>query len=489
MSAPDFVVSNLYTETIALHRKERTAGSQRFFRNAIAFTEASVDFFVCILGMIVTSSICGALSFSALGQHSSQRIIALGAAVGLVLVFLLHRDGAYREGGGLLQIRETERTLRVSVQALCLLLAISPLLGLDITLLECLVAIALIPVLLVVEKKCLFSIAEMIQGIGRMERVIVYGAGDTGRSVVSTLLHSPRLGLLPVAVIDDDPASSAGCMLAMGYRGRSSVLVQPGPVTAGQLQALKGDLLMVTTLSLPSEKVAEVTDTARQIGMDVAVLRKPAVHDEQWSESIDIDGVLFTTSRARSNTWLYDFAKRSMDMVLSLVLLAVLAPVLVLIAILIRLDSHGPALFIQERVGRNGVLFRMFKFRSMFAGAPKYAASPTSSRDPRTTRIGRLLRRLSLDELPQLINVFVGSMSLVGPRPEMPFIVEGYCARERERLQAPPGITGLWQLSADRAFPIHRNIEYDLYYIRNRSFFMDSAILLHTLVFALCGGI
>jgi len=118
---------------------------------------------------------------------------------------------------------------------------------------------------------------------------------------------------------------------------------------------------------------------------------------------------------------------------------------------------------------------------------PTYALHPTGTDDPRVTRIGRWLRRSSLDELPQLINVLKGEMSLVGPRPEMPFIVERYNDLHRQRLQVIPGLTGLWQLSADRSFQIHENIQYDLYYIRHRSFFMDLAILLHTAVFAMKG--
>jgi lipopolysaccharide/colanic/teichoic acid biosynthesis glycosyltransferase len=125
----------------------------------------------------------------------------------------------------------------------------------------------------------------------------------------------------------------------------------------------------------------------------------------------------------------------------------------------------------------------------MHKGTPRYELSPTTPFDPRITRIGRFLRRSSLDELPQLINVFLGDMSLVGPRPEMPFIVQSYTSEQRQRLQVIPGITGLWQLSADRAFLIHENIQYDLYYIRNRGFFMDIAILIHTLLFAMRGGI
>src|SRR5208282_2035625 len=163
------------------------------------------------------------------------------------------------------------------------------------------------------------------------------------------------------------------------------------------------------------------------------------------------------------------------------------SPLFLLLTILIKLDSKGPALFRQERVGLNGRRFRMFKFRTMYRDAPAYAHSPKESDDLRITRLGRFLRRTSLDELPQLLNVVLGNMSLVGPRPEMPFIVETYNERHSQRLHVKPGITGLWQLSGDRNYLIHENIEYDLYYIKNRNFFMDFAILLHTCIFAMRG--
>jgi lipopolysaccharide/colanic/teichoic acid biosynthesis glycosyltransferase len=185
----------------------------------------------------------------------------------------------------------------------------------------------------------------------------------------------------------------------------------------------------------------------------------------------------------------YSIAKRIVDLIGSSLLLILFAPLFFLIALFIKLDSHGPALFIQDRVGRNGELFKMYKFRSMHKGTPQYELSPTTPFDPRITGIGRFLRRNSLDELPQLMNVFLGDMSLVGPRPEMPFIVQIYTSEQRQRLQVIPGITGLWQLSADRVFLIHENIQYDLYYIRNRGFFMDVAILIHTLFFAMRGGV
>ena len=186
---------------------------------------------------------------------------------------------------------------------------------------------------------------------------------------------------------------------------------------------------------------------------------------------------------------LYEVTKRAGDFILALLLMVFTLPPWGVLAALIRLDSKGPALFSQLRVGRQNRVFKLYKFRTMRLDAPKYGIHPTTSDDPRITRLGRWLRRSSLDELPQLINVLKGEMSLVGPRPEMPFIVETYNLNQRQRRlpKVTPGLTGLWQLSADRSLLIHENIQYDLYYIRHRNFFMDLAILLHTVAFAMKG--
>ena len=180
--------------------------------------------------------------------------------------------------------------------------------------------------------------------------------------------------------------------------------------------------------------------------------------------------------------------KRGLDVLGSLFLLIALFPVLLLAAILIRLDSPGPVFFRHDRVGKDGRRFLLWKFRSMKTTVPRYEISPRSVTDARLTRMGRLIRRLSVDELPQLINVLKGEMSLVGPRPEMPFLVARYNSFERKRLLAKPGITGLWQISAARAFPIHENLQYDLHYIHNQNVILDCAILLRTIA-AVLGGV
>jgi lipopolysaccharide/colanic/teichoic acid biosynthesis glycosyltransferase len=162
-------------------------------------------------------------------------------------------------------------------------------------------------------------------------------------------------------------------------------------------------------------------------------------------------------------------------------------PFMLLIAFLIRLDSKGPVIFAQDRIGLKGRCFRMYKFRTMYHDDSSDDLTPSSLNDPRITRFGRWLRRSSFDELPQLFNVITGPMSLVGPRPEMPFIVEQYNEIQRERLKVKPGITGLWQISADRRLAIHENMDYDLYYVHEQSFLLDVVILIQTFFFAFKG--
>ena len=182
------------------------------------------------------------------------------------------------------------------------------------------------------------------------------------------------------------------------------------------------------------------------------------------------------------------FIKRVVDLALCIPGLVLALPVFLVTSVAIKLDSDGPVFFRQNRIGKNGRVFRLWKFRSMRQDAPRYERSPLSDADPRLTRVGRFIRRFSIDELPQLINVLCGEMSLVGPRPEMPFIVDQYGPFERRRLLVPPGITGLWQISPARALPIHQNMTYDLYYIYRQNMFLDFAILLRT-VTAVARGI
>lgn len=190
--------------------------------------------------------------------------------------------------------------------------------------------------------------------------------------------------------------------------------------------------------------------------------------------------------------------KRLFDMVVASLLLIILSPLLVLITVLIKLDSKGPALIMQERIGENARPFRMLKFRSMVADAeqrlPEVVKETDSGEidykrrdDPRITRVGRFIRRFSLDELPQLLNVLKGEMSLVGPRPELPWLVDRYEFWQWRRFAVPPGMTGWWQIQGRSDRPMHLHVGDDLYYIQNYSLWLDWQILLKTIVVVLKG--
>jgi lipopolysaccharide/colanic/teichoic acid biosynthesis glycosyltransferase len=190
--------------------------------------------------------------------------------------------------------------------------------------------------------------------------------------------------------------------------------------------------------------------------------------------------------------WWQLAVKRAMDVVGSILLLIVLFPVWVAVAVAIRLTSKGPALYVQERVGRDGVRFLMLKFRSMRVGADESrdeflhlnrATGPTFkiSYDPRTTKVGRVIRRLSIDELPQLVNVLVGDMSLVGPRPPLPDEYDTYDERQRDRLAVTPGLTCIWQVSGRSDLHFDTWVAMDLEYIETWNVRKDLEILLRTI--------
>lgn len=176
---------------------------------------------------------------------------------------------------------------------------------------------------------------------------------------------------------------------------------------------------------------------------------------------------------------IYYRLKRITDLICAGAGLIVLTPLFLVIGLLIRLDSPGPVFFRQERAGRDGMPFSIFKFRTMHV-APRPSRGFQSADDPRITRVGRWLRRLSLDELPQLINVVRGEMSLVGPRPALLYQIERYDARQRRRLDVRPGITGWAQVNGRNSLTWEEKIEYDVWYVDHCSLWLDLLILLKT---------
>lgn len=216
----------------------------------------------------------------------------------------------------------------------------------------------------------------------------------------------------------------------------------------------------------------------------------------------NIDDVLISTDlvvvKERSlidKKKVYMTVKRTYDLVISGMALIVLAPIMLFICLLIKIDSKGPAILVQERIGENGKIFKMYKYRSMVVGADKlldkylkenekarkeYKKYKKLQNDPRVTKIGKIIRKTSIDELPQLINVFVGNMSLVGPRPYLPREKEDMKNLYNDIVKSKPGITGIWQVSGRNDISFDQRLEMDYTYNSDKSTMYDIKILLKT---------
>jgi len=421
-------------------------------------------------------------------RYPSTIVLLAASAFSVLFVMMMDHDGAYRRANSLLRIRETERILRVTVHALGVVFLVTFIFSETFSRWVVILAAVLVPLVVILEKQLVFVLIRNLHSRGYgLRNVLVYGAGLTGRRVFSAIVRSPKLGMNPLAIVDDDERLEGEEVYEFGYRRDRSAQVIAGPLNKDLIRKLNASLVIVGIPSVSQRRLKEIEAEVFAAGAHFAFVPQLSYSSESSTDYVDIDGVLIASMSLPQRKRLYEFVKQVFDAIVALGLMVFTLPLWVIITGLIRLDSKGPALFEQLRIGRGERPFRLYKFRTMILDAPKYGLHPTDADDPRITRVGRWLRRTSLDELPQLLNVLKGEMSLVGPRPEMPFIVERYNDYHRQRLQVIPGLTGLWQLSADRAFLIHENIQYDLYYIRNRNFFMDLAILLHTAVFAMKG--
>lgn len=187
----------------------------------------------------------------------------------------------------------------------------------------------------------------------------------------------------------------------------------------------------------------------------------------------------------------YELVKRSIDIICSLIGLIVLMPILIVVAILIRIESKGSIIFSQDRVGKNGMIFKMYKFRSMVDNAEDLKEQLTNENerlgpmfkirnDPRVTRVGRFIRKTSIDELPQLVNILKGEMSIVGPRPSLPKEVEQFEDWMLKRLNVKPGLTCYWQVSGRNDIEFNEWMELDIKYVRERSVLIDISLIFKT---------
>ena len=332
------------------------------------------------------------------------------------------------------------------------------------------------------------------RGIG-VDRALVVGAGETGRSVIRTLLARPDLGFALVGYLEDGDGGNIGIGRIPrlgGYTELDRHLREMAPIHTVFL-ALPG-AMHPQLLNLL--QVCRQHDVRAQVAPDLLQLSLNRVEFTTMA-GMPLLGVRDMAAFGHISTWGRLF-KRALD--LFIIALFALPTLLVMgvIALLIKIDSPGPVFYPSPRVGRDGHLFNMYKFRSMVLDADDQkealrelneADGPMFKirHDPRLTRAGRLIRRLSLDELPQLYNVLVGQMSLVGPRPPLPEEVAHYKPWHRQRLAVVGGMTGLWQVSGRSDLSFDELCLLDIYYIENWTVGLDVRILLQTIPHLLSG--
>ncbi|MGQ0832592.1 MAG: sugar transferase [Microthrixaceae bacterium] len=317
----------------------------------------------------------------------------------------------------------------------------------------------------------------------RPQRAIVVGSGSEGQDLVSRLLGHPEYGIEPLGFVDTNP-NPIDPDLPVTVLGELASLSRI-------VKELRVQRIFLDSASVSESELLDVLDLASGLDVEISVLPALARH---LSTSITVEGVAGATVLSYRPARHYGISwglKRVIDVVGALVALTVTAPVALAIAIAVKLDSPGPVIYKQERVGRHGRTFTIYKFRSMQVDADAQkvlyldlneASGPyfKLESDPRITRVGRWIRRFSVDEIPQMINVLRGDMSLVGPRPALATEVAEYPDWFRRRLAVRPGLSGLWQVSGRFLVPFSEATRLDVSYVDYWSLGLDLQILART---------
>lgn len=314
------------------------------------------------------------------------------------------------------------------------------------------------------------------------EDTLIIGTNEEGKYIYERIRSAPHLGLNVVGFIGEESANPSYPEILGRVEDLETVIEQNKNI---------GTVILVAS-ALSSRLMQDIYRLLNKL--DISAFVSPSLLNIISSRVAvqPVAGVPLITIDKTEFRGLKLLAKRIMDIALTVAGLIILLPVLLLIALIIRIDSKGKALFKQKRVGRKGKSFMLYKFRTMTKNAEEKLGEIKHlneaegkifkiKEDPRITRVGRFLRKYSLDEFPQIINVLKGEMSLVGPRPPIPSEVAKYDEWEKQRLQALPGMTGLWQVSGRSELPFGEMVKLDIYYIENWSPLFDLYILLKTI--------
>ena len=330
------------------------------------------------------------------------------------------------------------------------------------------------------------------RGVGLTKAVII-GDSPVGHFLARELNQSEKTGYQVIGFLEDQVSSDKTNQVPVPFLGSMNELSRI------LQQGLANEVFVVTT-NLPSDKMTEMTILCTESGVRLNFI--PDLHEiiVQRAMLTDLFGIpLIVVEEQIFYLW-NRFLKRILDVTFSSIIVMITLPVTIPIALWIRFDPKSPGniFFKQERVGRKGKKFLMYKFRSMKVGAEEQVEELASlniskgplfkiPNDPRMTTIGKFIRRWSLDEFPQFLNVLKNEMSLVGPRPPLPSEVEKYEPWHKKRLEIQPGMTGLWQVSGRSELPFDEMVKLDLYYIEHWALWLDIKILLRTIITVIQG--
>jgi len=322
---------------------------------------------------------------------------------------------------------------------------------------------------------------------GLQQRTLVVGSNGESSDIIRILRSADQEGLVPVACL----ASSQAERLSLDYCSTDVPMMGTARDLLAVAAAENIDTVIIASSAFDHDVIARMIAELRSLDVDVHL--SSGLFEVLTSRVIvsEIAGVPLITVRGISLSRENLLIKRGFDLTLAAAGILIGSPLWLLIAAVIKLSSPGPILYTQTRVGRDGKQFEMFKFRSMYLNAEKRlkelaAANDASGPlfkmkdDPRVTPIGKWLRKFSIDEFPQMLNVVLGKMSLVGPRPPLPVEVERYSAEDWRRLEVVPGMTGLWQVSGRSNLTFDEMVRLDVFYIQNWSVALDLTLIVRT---------
>ena len=447
-----------------------------------------VDFAILVFAIMFSYKLYWIMDIGKHVYYQNVQIVPISLIFASITVIIMQIFKVYKNESSLLNMEEIKNVVK-GISLSFLLLGVILVFGqINISRYVLLFSYIFSLTFVVAEKMVFYHISPFSKFLkGFQKKVLIYGAGELGRALFREIANSPKLRINPIGFIDDDPNKRNYVCYQSGFNSTDCIRVLGNREDIERLKKVYDfDEIYVAISNINNDKLIEILDYLKAKNVKASFvpnLYKVFMHKVR----IDKVGEIPVVKEEEDFEPFYLSFKRYLDIILAVIALILLWPVFLIIALAIKLDSKGPAIFIHDRVGKGGIIFKLFKFRTMYNGTNPYTVNPTDQNDSRITRVGRFLRKTSLDEIPQVINVLKGEMSFVGPRPEMPFIVEQYKEIHKERLKVVPGITGLWQLSGDRKKPIHENMDYDLYYKKNVSFFLDVAILIETLIFAFKG--